>query len=152
MKRVTEVVGCLLVAVFAVDFSVAVAAPDDKFDGPSFRKGLWQFERTLERLNVASDSAILRKEQMTRCVDPTEAMKETFKPMVVGSCHSAKPERTDKRYVFPLRCDYMGPVRTEIDVESDNAYTEINELTVGRFPRRDTVVAHRVGECDSVKN
>jgi hypothetical protein len=118
---------------------------------PRFRKGVWQFERTLELTGVSSDSdekaRVLIKSQMTRCVDPSEAMKETFKPLSVGSCHSRPPQRMSNRYVFPLRCDYMGPVRTTIDVESDVAYTEINELTVGRLPRTDTVIARRIGEC-----
>jgi hypothetical protein len=59
-----------------------------------------------------------------------------------------RPERIANKYVFALRCDYMGPVRTTIDVESDAAYTEINELQVGDFPRKDTVVARRIAECD----
>jgi hypothetical protein len=41
----------------------------------------------------------------------------------------------------------MGPVRTTINVESDVAYTEINELRVGEFPRTDTVIARRIAEC-----
>jgi hypothetical protein len=85
---------------------------------------------------------------MTRCVDPTEAMKETFKPLSVGGCHSVKPEKLDNRYVFSMRCDYLGPVRTVIEVEGDAAYTEINELTVGNFPRKDTVIARRIGDCE----
>jgi hypothetical protein len=118
---------------------------------PRFRKGVWQFDRTLELIGVVDDSdekaRVLIRSQMTRCVDPSEAMKETFKPLAVGSCHSRPPERIANRYVFPLRCDYMGPVRTTIDVESDTAYIEVNELTVGRLPRTDTVVARRIAEC-----
>src|SRR5262245_41107523 len=118
---------------------------------PRFRKGVWQFDRTLELTGVSNDSEenarVLIRSQMTRCVDPSEAMKQTFKPLAVGSCHSRPPERIANKYVFPLRCDYMGPVRTTIDVESDAAYTEINELTVGRLPRTDTVIARRIGEC-----
>jgi hypothetical protein len=34
-----------------------------------------------------------------------------------------------------------------IEVEGDAAYTEINELTVGNFPRKDIVVARRIGDC-----
>jgi hypothetical protein len=75
-------------------------------------------------------------------------MKETFKATNVGGCHSQRPEHVDNQYVFALRCDYMGPVRTTIDVESETAYTEINELRVGEFPRTDTVVAKRVADCE----
>jgi hypothetical protein len=42
----------------------------------------------------------------------------------------------------------MGPVRTEIIVDSDAAYTEVNVLTVGALPRRDMVIARRLGDCD----
>jgi hypothetical protein len=107
---------------------------------------MWRFERTLEH-SSPSTMVILIKEEVTRCVDPTNAMRATFASPDVGSCHSAKPERSNNRYIFSLRCDYMGPVRTEITVESDAAYVEVNELTVGAFPRTDTVVARRIGDC-----
>jgi hypothetical protein len=42
----------------------------------------------------------------------------------------------------------MGPVRTTIVVESDTAYTEVNELQVGALLRTDTVVARRISECN----
>lgn len=29
----------------------------------------------------------------------------------------------------------------------DEAYTELNELTVGRLPRHDLVIAKRIGDC-----
>jgi len=86
---------------------------------------------------------------MTRCVDPTEAMKATFSSASVANCHSAKPERVANKYMFSNRCDYMGPVTTVITVQSDEAYTEVNELKVGNLPRTDLVVAHRVGDCQS---
>ena len=114
-------------------------------DWPKFRKGVWQFERTL----VANgNGSILSKREMTRCVDPSDAMKETFRSVSVGSCRSSRPERVANKYVFALRCDYMGPVRTTIVVESDTAYTEVNELQAGSFPRTDTVIARRISECN----
>ena len=85
---------------------------------------------------------------MTRCVDPSVSMKETFRPASIGNCHSKPPQRLANKYVFPLRCDYMGPVSTTIDVQSDTAYTEVNVLQVGQFARTDTVIARRVAACD----
>jgi hypothetical protein len=41
----------------------------------------------------------------------------------------------------------MGPVSTVITVQSDAAYTEVNELNVGKLPRVESVVANRVGDC-----
>jgi hypothetical protein len=47
----------------------------------------------------------------------------------------------------------MGPVSTVITVNSEESYTEVNELTVGKLPRSELVVAHRIGDCqDDVQN
>jgi hypothetical protein len=119
---------------------------DEAFTGPTFRKGLWRFIRTLDVIHSNARHRLLERE-MTRCVDPTESMKATFSSAPVGNCHSSKPERVANRYVFSNRCDYMGPVSTVITVQSEEAYTEVNELTVGRLPRTDLVVAKRIGEC-----
>ena len=45
----------------------------------------------------------------------------------------------------------MGPVSTVITVQSDEAYTEVNELTVGQLLRRDLVIAKRIGDCAQVR-
>jgi hypothetical protein len=117
----------------------------DASDWPKFRKGVWQFERTL--FASGSGGTIFRR-KMTRCVDPSESMKETFRASSVGTCRSSRPDKVGSdKYVFAQRCDYMGPVRTTIVVESDTAYTEVNELQVGALPRTDTVVARRIAEC-----
>ena len=135
--------------------ALVVAAPllsssaqaDEAFEGPKFRKGMWRFVRTLDALTHSRGKFRLFEREMTRCVDPTEAMKATFSSAPVGNCHSAKPEKVANKYIFSNRCDFMGPVSTIITVQSDEAYTEVNELKVGNLPRTDLVVAHRVGDC-----
>jgi hypothetical protein len=125
-------------------------AKADEIESPQFRKGLWSFQRTLERIREAPNvNQLLAQEEMTRCVDPSLAMKAIFASPSIGNCNSSRPQLIDNRYVFAKRCDFMGPVRTEITVESDVAYTELNLLTVGSFPRKDMVVARRVGDCDT---
>jgi hypothetical protein len=134
-----------------VSFLVFTAGLAHAEDWPKFRKGVWKFERTLAIVGREGDpdeDRVLLKQEMRRCVDPSEAMKETFRPMSVGNCHSKRAERVANKYVFALRCDYMGPVRTTIDVESDAAYTEINVLEVGQLPRTDTVIARRIADCN----
>lgn len=140
----------LMLGLLGTGFAGPMTAFGDEFDGPSFRSGMWSFERTLENrgpLQALPRATFVTRQEVERCVDPTEAMKETFRASSVGSCHSAVPERRGNRYIFSLRCDAMGPVRTEIAVESDAAYTETNELTVGKFARKETVVARRIGDC-----
>ena len=62
---------------------------------------------------------------MTRCVDPTRAMKVIFSSASIGSCHSSRPENVSNKYIFSNRCDYMGLVSTVITAQSDEAYTEV---------------------------
>ena len=112
------------------------AQAGEAFGGPTFRKGLWRFVRTLEIVKPQNVRHKLLEREMTRCVDPTQAMKATFSSASIGSCHSSRPEKVSNKYIFSNRCDYMGPVSTVITVQSDEAYTEVNELTVGQ-PSKD---------------
>src|SRR4029077_14940481 len=108
---------------------------------------LWKFVRTLEIVTHSNSRQKLLEREMTRCVDPTQAMKATFASAPAGHCHSSKPQKVNNRYIFSNRCDYMGPVSTVITVQSDEAYTEANELTVGQLLRKDLVTAQRIGDC-----
>src|SRR3954468_16144541 len=47
------------------------------FGGPSFRKGLWRFVRTVEVGHSSGRHKLLERE-MIRCVDPTVGMKAIF--------------------------------------------------------------------------
>ena len=137
---------------FVVGLSILpLGAQLQAYDGPIFAKGVWSFERSLE---VSSRNAILPNAKrvrveppVTRCVDPTEAMKEIFRSISVGSCRSTAPKRTNNTYHFAQRCDHLGPVKTVISVESKTAYRETNELAVGS--RKEIVVARRIGDCAS---
>ncbi|MBR0900587.1 hypothetical protein JQ616_37015 [Bradyrhizobium tropiciagri] len=128
----------------------AAAQGDQSFSGPSFRKGLWRFIRTLDVVRSANKNFKYRvmNAETTRCVDPTFAMKATFSPDPVGGCVSDKPEKVGNQYTFGHRCDYMGAVSTVITVRSDEAYTELNEVSTGEHPRTDMVVATRIGDCE----
>ena len=137
---------CVLIALITIG-PISSQAKADEFDGPSFRKGLWHFVRKLELVAHRTTKYTLLEREMTRCVDPTVAMRATFSSPSVGNCVSAKPEKSDNKYTFSNRCDYMGPVSTVITVNSDESYTELNELTVGGAPRTELVVAKRVGDC-----
>jgi hypothetical protein len=144
---------CFCVATALIVVGSSSQAKADEFDGPSFRKGMWHFVRTLDLIVHQKTKQRLLEREMTRCVDPTVAMKATFSSPSVGNCVSAKPERSDNKYIFANRCDYMGPVSTVITVHSDESYTELNELSVGNLPRKELVVAHRVGDCqDDTQN
>ena len=134
----------------AILLSTTTLTEADVIESPQFRKGLWNFQRTLERIREAPHpNQLLVQEEVTRCVDPSLAMKAIFASPSIGNCSTSRPEMSNNRYVFSNRCDFMGPVRTEITVQSDEAYSELNVLTVGNFPRKDLVVARRIGDCDT---
>jgi hypothetical protein len=138
---------CVLVGLIMIGPVSSQASAEGGFDGPSFRKGMWHFVRTLELVTHRKTKHRLQEREMTRCVDPTVAMKATFSSPSVGNCVTATPEKSDNKYTFANRCDFMGPVSTVITVHSDEAYTELNEITVGKLPRQELVIAKRVGDC-----
>jgi len=137
------------IAIVAALLTTANLAMADSLDRPQFRNGLWYFERTVEYVRTPpNENVLLSKTETTRCVDPNVAMRATFASTDVGSCRSARPQASGNQYIFSNRCDFLGPVRTEITAESEVAYTEINVLFFDPLPKRDMVVARRVGDCE----
>lgn len=135
----------------------AVLSPAEAKEGtqdrPHFRTGLWRFERTIEFVRPApASSTVFSKTEATRCADPNVAMSGIFSSPNVGTCRSDRPQVFGNQYVFPNRCDFLGPVTTVITVQSEAAYTEVNMLKVDPLPRRDVVVANRIGDCDQASS
>lgn len=59
---------------------------------------MWAFNGAIEHVGASSrlpNATLASRQEMLRCVDPTEAMKETFRSSNVGDCHSVKPEKID---------------------------------------------------------
>ena len=136
----------------AIAAVVALFAPTPAclaYDGPTFRSGLWKFERTLEtngeQTNRLQTSGLPIAQEITRCVDPTSAMKAQFTQQL--SCKSKNFRKTDGGYVFQKICGSGAPIETQIDVYGDSAYTEINQGNIGQMSSKETVVAQRVGDC-----
>jgi hypothetical protein len=147
------------VAVLALSATLAqstmrATAQTEHYDGPTFAKGLWRFERSFEvssQNRVMPNARRVRVDQpVTRCVDPTEAMKETFRPGSVGNCRSSAPQKHQNTYHFANRCDYLGPVQTMIVIESSTSYRETNEFKGASAGKKEVVVARRIGECERI--
>src|SRR5438105_6901075 len=104
-------VGCffVLIAMIMIGAVSSPATAEEGFSGPSFRKGLWHFVRTLELVAHRKTKYRLQEREMTRCVDPTVAMKATFSSPSVGNCVTATPEKSNNKYTFANRCDFMRP-------------------------------------------
>ena len=119
------------------------------YDRPTFRSGLWKFERTLETDGKQTDrlqtSGLLIAREVTRCVNPTSAMKAEFTPL--GTCKPKDFRKTDGRYLFQKIRGTGAPIETQIDVTSDSAYTLTNQGYIGKMSSKETIVAQRVGDC-----
>ena len=145
---------CVCTGLFSLLFVLPLGAQSQAYDGPVFAQGLWRFERSLEVSSRNSETARSKHVRVdpavTRCVDPTAAMKETFRSVTIGQCQSTAPEKGKNTYRFAKRCDHLGPVTTSITIESPTAYREINETLAPAAPKKETVVARRVGDCGFV--
>ena len=154
LRRVWQSTKTISIGIVGGLCALPLGAQLHAYEGPYFAKGMWKFERSLEvrsRNGVMPNAKHVRVDPpVTRCVDPTQAMKETFRPVSIGSCRSTHPERTKNTYRFARRCDYLGPVTTVIAVESETAYRETNEIAAGPSPKKEVVVARRIGDCTSV--
>ncbi len=141
-------------AILAVAVACALFAPPSASfadDGPALRGGLWKFERTLETDGKPTDrlqtSGLLFARQMTRCVNPTRALRLELPPQQFGLCSTRDLRKTDDSYVFEKTCAGVTPIKTEINVRSDSAYTEVNQGKIGKMSSKETIEAHRIGEC-----
>jgi hypothetical protein len=127
---------------------LAVNSPSFADDHPAVRAGLWKFERTLETDGKATDrvltSGLLYARQVSRCVNPSRALQaETAQ----GFCKIRNLHQTDHNYDFQKVCGGGGPIKTTINIESDSDYTETNKGRIGGVESKETIEAHRVGDC-----
>ena len=130
---------------------LVVPSPADAKDPPRFRPGLWQFDRTLEVNGTQTDrrltSNLLIKPRETRCVDPTDSLKTWSRPLFLGTCRVTRSQPSNNEYVSLTSCGTGSPVRSELKVESDTAYTQIYEGKIGADTTKDIIVARRIGDC-----
>jgi hypothetical protein len=137
-------------AIAAAAIALVAAAPACfAYDGPTFRSGLWKFERTLETdgktTDRLQDNGLPIKREVTRCVNPTSAVKAELSP--IEACKPRDFQRANGRYAVEKICGGTSPIKTVIDVKSDSAYTEIDEGNIGKMSTKETVVAQRIGDC-----
>jgi hypothetical protein len=155
-KRALDRIGRQLVVVAGVVCALLVTESKSfAYDVPSFRGGLWKFERTLETDGKQTDrrqtSGLLIDRQMTRCVNPTHALQSEFAPLQVGVCNTRDVRKIDDGYTFEKVCAGVTPVRTQIDVKGDSAYTEINQGDIGKISSKEILVAQRIGDCEAAR-
>src|SRR4051794_34241073 len=103
-----------VLAIAAACALVAALSEGFAYDGPTLRRGLWKFERTLETdgkpTNRLQTSGLSIAREMTRCVNPTLALEAEFTPLIKSdACNTKDFRRTDDGYVFQRICGGTTP-------------------------------------------
>ena len=131
------------VAVGAVSASLTGAALADEL--PTFRKGTWEFQRTVDG-GPGKSQKLSNKE----CVDPTADMKRQNAMLTKMGCTFSPVAKSGNAYAFTSECRMQGIVarsKTVLTYENDGAYRLDVESTQNGQPSKETLVAKRVGDC-----
>ncbi|MCC6610196.1 MAG: DUF3617 family protein [Burkholderiales bacterium] len=125
---------------FAIPAAVATAQ-----ELPAFRKGMWEFNRTIDDGGGAAKSVTLKK-----CTSPTDDMRRQNDALAKAGCTFSPATRSGSPYTFTARCNVQGASvqsRSVISVESDSAYTVDVESQQGGRASKERLVARRIGDC-----
>ncbi len=132
--------GALAAAVLFAPVSAAIAD-----DLPAFRKGLWEFDRTID-----GGAGKKGKVSSRRCVDPGADMRAQNARMEKAGCRFSPYARSGNQYTMTAQCKVMGVssnTKTVITVESDSAYRLTVDGETDGEKTLELMVAKRIGDC-----
>lgn len=143
-KTATVVQAALTVASMALGPVPALAE-----ELPTFRRGLWEFSRTMD---IGSGAQTISSR---RCTEPGEEMRRQHAMFAKAGCKVAPISQQGSVYSYVVDCTGtgMGNVvsRSAITVESDAAYkVEIEssgDVGPGTGKRNEVLKAHRASDC-----
>ena len=123
---------------------LAMATTASTAELPSFRPGVWEFERLL------GNSKLVARE----CIDPTQEMRSNQASLAKLGCRLSPLNQDGSTYTFTSECSMKLPSGTSawsttssLTVESDSAYRlKVQETNQGKTSEQ-LVVAHRVEDC-----
>lgn len=140
-------------AAVAVACLGVAAPPAQAEDLPTFRRGLWEFDRTVEMgRDMGSGPKTISSR---RCTEPGEDMKRQQAMFAKSGCTVSPVTRRGSVYSFVADCKGAGVgtvvSQSVITVESDSAYTieveSTGEAAAGGHKNREVLKARRVGDC-----
>src|SRR3990172_3323577 len=137
------------VALSAGVLAVAGLAVGDEL--PTLRRGMWEFNRTIQDPTKPGSPQRVSNRQ---CTDPTEDMKKQ-NAMPGKYCRFSPITRSGNAYTFSATCELPGGMKgtskSVLTFKSDSAYTvhvESEGMDPARSARtREDLVATRVGDC-----
>jgi hypothetical protein len=112
---------------------------------PGFRKGLWEFTRTVEGTAGKKDTMATKK-----CASPSEDMKKQNEMLTKAGCTFSPVTASGNAYTFSSQCNVQGAVaqsKSVLTAEGDSAYkVEVESQGTGG-KTRELLVARRIGDC-----
>ena len=125
---------------------VSVAAAQDT---PAFRKGLWEFTRTVEGTGQPKNT-LSRK----ACTSPTDDMRVSREKSAKAGCQLSDMQRVGSTYRYTVTCVLQNGKITSnqfLTAQGDSAYTvkidssgSVGGQTVAT---KEELVAKRLGDC-----
>lgn len=133
----------LATAIVAIGTSAAPPAAADEL--PAFRKGLWEYDRTMERGGGPKQSV-----KAKQCINPTEDMNRQRAMLSQAGCKFSPVVKLGNLYTYSAQCMMAGLAvesKSALKFESDAAYRLDVESKEGGTVSREVLVARRVGDC-----
>lgn len=114
---------------------------------PTFRKGVWEFRRTIDSgAPGAKPNVLTRKE----CTDPSADMKRQREQLAKLGCTFSAVTASGDAYAFDSECPMQGVVmrsKSLLTPKGDSAYTIQVTSTGGGQSSKELLEARRVGDC-----
>jgi hypothetical protein len=138
-------VGVLGPAVVALSLCVSAVALAAEL--PAFRKGTWEFHRTVDGQDSSAKPTTMTNK---KCADPSADMKRMNEMLSKQGCKFSATSAKANVYSFSADCKMQGvsgQSQSVITVESDSAYTVQVTGSAGGRSTKEFLVARRVGDC-----
>jgi hypothetical protein len=112
---------------------------------PAFRKGMWEFTRTVE-----SSSGKTQTLTTKNCTNPTEDMKKQNEMLGKAGCKFSPVTKSGRAYTFASKCSIQGVAaqsKSVLTVVGDTAYKVNIDSQHGSEHTKELLVAKRIGDC-----
>ncbi len=112
---------------------------------PSFRKGMWEFNRTIDGGAGKTQTLTTKK-----CASPTDDMRKQNEMLVKAGCKFSPATKSGASYSFTSQCNIKGvsaQSKSVISVDGDSAYKVNVESQQGGQNTKELLVAKRIGDC-----
>lgn len=128
-----------LIAIAALALANGVCIADDV---PKFKRGMWEYDKTL----VINNGKELHQKD-SRCTDPADEWRGFMTPGSLMGCKWDKPTQSGNQYTSTSTCENGTSKKIVRIVKSDSSYEEISEDFGTKNHMKETVLAHRTGNC-----